>query len=95
MIETGLKDFQVDHSQGSHFFQNITTANIGYFYTKFKSKKDLIDWEWLNNSEFTVKETKFIRHIRTTNPVLVIIDGKKREGKIVKPNWQSLALEND
>ncbi|UCG89805.1 MAG: hypothetical protein JSU57_04930, partial [Candidatus Heimdallarchaeota archaeon] len=37
IIETGLEDFQVEHSQGSHFFQNITTANIGYFFIKFKS----------------------------------------------------------
>jgi len=95
MIETGLKDFQVDHSQGSHFFQNITTANIGYFYIKYTSDKDYIDWNWLENSKSVVTETQFIRHIRTTNPFLVIIDGKKREGKIVKPNWQSLTLEND
>ncbi|MFX0085347.1 MAG: PEP/pyruvate-binding domain-containing protein [Candidatus Hodarchaeota archaeon] len=86
MIEAGLEDFQIDHSQGSHFFQNITTANVGYLYTKFKSKKDLIDWDWLNKSGTTINETAFIRHIRTKDPFLVIIDGKKREGKIVKPN---------
>ncbi len=86
MIEAGLEDFQIDHSQGSHFFQNITTANVGYLYTKFKSKKDLIDWDWLSKSGTTINETTFIRHIRSKDPFLVIIDGKKREGKIVKPN---------
>ncbi len=88
MIETGLKNFQIDHSQGSHFFQNITTANIGYFYIKYTSDKDHIDWNWLENSKSIVKETQFIRHIRVDEPFLVIIDGKKREGKIIKPGFQ-------
>ena len=44
IIEAGLKDFQIEHSQGSHFFQNITTANIGYLFVNYKSKTDLIDW---------------------------------------------------
>jgi hypothetical protein len=39
MIETGLENFHVEHSQGSHFFQNITTANIGYFFIKYSDRK--------------------------------------------------------
>ncbi|MFX0206454.1 MAG: hypothetical protein ACFFDT_10755, partial [Candidatus Hodarchaeota archaeon] len=89
LIETGLVDFNVEHSQGSHFFQNITTANIGYFFIKFNSKKDFIDWEWLNNQKQVVTETKYIRHIRTESPCLVMIDGRKREGVIVKPGWKN------
>lgn len=88
IIETGLEDFHVEHSQGSHFFQNITTANIGYFFVKYNSKKDFIDWEWLKNQKKLVTETKYIRHIRTETPLLVIIDGRMREGMIVKPGWK-------
>ncbi len=85
IIETDLEDFQVEHSQGSHFFQNITTANIGYFFIKTKSKKDFIDWDWLKNQKNMVTEADYIRHIRKKRPFLVLIDGRKREGKIVKP----------
>ncbi|MFX0186051.1 MAG: PEP/pyruvate-binding domain-containing protein, partial [Candidatus Hodarchaeota archaeon] len=88
MIETGLENFQVEHSQGSHFFQNITTANIGYFFIKYNSKKDFIDWDWLNNQKKIVTETKFIRHIRTEEPFLVMVDGRRREGMIIKPGWK-------
>ena len=92
IIETGLEDFQVEHSQGSHFFQNITTANIGYFFIKFNSKKDYIDWDWLKSCKTIVTETEFIRHIRVENPFLVIIDGRKREGMIIKPGWDYARL---
>ncbi|MHA2244268.1 MAG: PEP/pyruvate-binding domain-containing protein [Candidatus Hodarchaeales archaeon] len=85
IIETGLENFHVEHSQGSHFFQNITTANIGYFFTKYGSKKDFIDWDWLKNQRKIVKETEYIRHIRTESPFLIIIDGRRREGTIIKP----------
>ncbi|MFX0125294.1 MAG: PEP/pyruvate-binding domain-containing protein [Candidatus Hodarchaeota archaeon] len=89
IIETGLEDFQVEHSQGSHFFQNITTANIGYFFIKYNSKKDFIDWDWLKSSKAIVTETDFIRHIRVERPFLVVIDGRKREGMIIKPSWDN------
>ena len=87
IIETGLEGFQVEHSQGSHFFQNITTANIGYFFIKYNSKKDFIDWDWLKSCKTIAIETEFIRHIHVEKPFLVIIDGRKREGMIIKPGW--------
>ncbi len=86
IIEAGLKDFQIDHSQGSHFFQNITTANIGYLYIKFKSENDMIDWDWLSNQENTITEYQYVKHIRTNNPFYIHIDGRKREGIIFKPD---------
>ncbi|MHA2108091.1 MAG: PEP/pyruvate-binding domain-containing protein [Candidatus Hodarchaeales archaeon] len=86
IIEAGLKDFQVEHSQGSHFFQNITTANIGYLFNNFKSKNDLIDWQWLSEQETIVEDMVFFRHVRVPNPFYVRIDGRKREGLILKPD---------
>jgi len=85
IIEAGLKDFQIDHSQGSHFFQNITTANIGYLHVKFKSEEDMIDWKWLSEQENTVTDYQYVKHIRTVNPFYIRIDGRKREGTIFKP----------
>ncbi|NHJ01707.1 MAG: hypothetical protein EAX86_06160 [Candidatus Heimdallarchaeota archaeon] len=86
IIEAGLPDFQIEHSQGSHFFQNITTANIGYLYTKFNSEEDLIDWDWLKQPNLMIDETEFVRHIRSNNSFYIRIDGKKRQGSIVKPS---------
>jgi CheY-like chemotaxis protein len=85
IIEAGLKDFQIEHSQGSHFFQNITTANIGYFFINFKSKEDTIDWNWLSEQENIIADYQYVRHIRIDNPFYIRIDGRKREGIIFKP----------
>jgi phosphoenolpyruvate synthase/pyruvate phosphate dikinase len=84
IMEVDLSDFVVDHSQGSHFFHNIISAGIPYLCVKHKSENDFIDWEWLE-SVSAINETKFFKHVRTPSPLLVIVDGKKREGKILKP----------
>jgi hypothetical protein len=84
IMEVDLEDFHVDHSQGSHFFHNISSAGIPYFYVKNKSETDFIDWEWLSSIP-THRETTYIRHVRTSSPIKVIADGKNRSGKIVKP----------
>ena len=84
IIESNLKDFQVDFSQGSHFFHNISSAGIPYFYIKYNSDSDFIDWDWLNYQE-PEKETTFFRHVRTGKPLTVVADGKKRSGMVIKP----------
>jgi len=83
-MEVDLADFQVDHSQGSHFFHNISSAGIPYFYIKYNSETDFLDWKWMNSVSL-VQETKYFRHVRTKEPLLVIANGKKRSGKIIKP----------
>jgi hypothetical protein len=85
IIEAGLKDFQIEHSQGSHFFQNITTANIGYLYINYKSNEDFIDWNWLSKQK-AVKETKYLRHVKVFQAFHIRIDGRVREGLILKPD---------
>ncbi len=84
IMEVDLADFQVDHSQGSHFFHNISSAGIPYFYIKYNSETDFLDWKWMNSVSL-VQETKYFRHVRTKEPLLVIANGKKRSGKIIKP----------
>jgi hypothetical protein len=84
IMEVDLKDFRVDHSQGSHFFHNISSAGIPYFYIKYGSETDFLDWEWLEGVEL-VRETKYFRQVRTKSPLLVIANGKARSGKIIKP----------
>jgi hypothetical protein len=84
IMEVDLEDFQVDHSQGSHFFHNISSAGIPYFYIKYGSKSDFLDWAWLEE-QTAEEETRFFRHIGTDEPFTVIANGKERSGKVVKP----------
>ena len=84
IMEVDLEDFQVDHSQGSHFFHNISSAGIPYFYIKHNSKTDFLDWDWLESFK-PVREGKYFRHVRTKKPLTVLANGKKRSGKIIKP----------
>lgn len=84
IMEVDLADFQVDHSQGSHFFHNISSAGIPYFYIKYNSATDFLDWDWMKSVSL-IQETSYFRHVRTKEPLLVIANGKKRSGKIIKP----------
>jgi CheY-like chemotaxis protein len=84
IMEVDLEDFQVDHSQGSHFFHNITSAGIPFFFIQYNSEEDFLDWEWLEGLP-TNKETTYFRHVSTKKPLTVIANGKKRSGIVVKP----------
>lgn len=84
IMEVDLEDFQVDHSQGSHFFHNISSAGIPYFYIQYNSETDFLDWDWLESLPASA-ETAFFRHVSTKKPLAVIANGKERSGKVVKP----------
>ncbi len=83
IIETSLKDFTVDFSQGTHFFHNIVTANIGYFYIKHNQENHFIDWDWLK-SKTPKHELKYVNHVSLEEPLIVRIDAKNKEGMIIK-----------
>lgn len=84
IVESNFRDFNVEPSQGSHFFQNITAFQIGYFTINNKSKDNFIDWDWLY-SQPIVEAKEFSYHIKLDNPITVIINGHKNEGIILKP----------
>lgn len=85
IVESGFRDFSVEPSQGSHFFQNITSFRIGYFTIKHGSQDEFVDWEWLRNQEI-VESKNFATHIRTQNPFTIKINGQRNKGIILKPN---------
>lgn len=85
IIETNLKDFLVDPSFGSHFFQNITSLGVYYLTIDIHKEDDFIKWDMLDNIE-AVYESKFIRHIRFKDNVLALTDGKKGRGVILTPD---------
>jgi CheY-like chemotaxis protein len=85
IVESGFKDFNVTPSQGSHFFQNITSFRIGFFTVNAVDKLGFINWEWLSQQK-AIEETDFIRHLQFDEPVDVRINGHKNKGVIIKPN---------
>ncbi|MCD6565507.1 MAG: phosphoenolpyruvate synthase [Bacteroidales bacterium] len=84
IVESGLDNYRIDPSQGTHFFQNLTSFRVGYFTINPFMNDGYYDIKFLDNMEATY-EDDFIRHIRFSEPLLVVIDGKTRKGVIYKP----------
>jgi hypothetical protein len=84
IIESGLKNYRIDPSQGTHFFQNLTSFRVGYFTINPYIKEGYYDVDFLNKLN-VIYEDGFIRHIRFDNPLEIMIDGKKHMGVILKP----------
>ena len=84
MIETTLEDFVITPSQGTHFFQNLTSLGVGYFTIDPNVDRGFIDWDWLN-AQPAVHETQYTRHIRTSSELDIRLDGRHRLGVIFPP----------
>jgi hypothetical protein len=84
IVESGFKDFNVTPSQGSHFFQNITSFRVGYFTVNSFSHLGYIDWDWLRQQP-AAEELRFTRHLQFDEPIVAKINGRKNIGIILKP----------
>ncbi len=84
IVESGLKDIKVTPSQGSHFFQNLTSFRVGYFTVNPGSGDGMIDWDWLG-AQPAVREAQYVRHLHFDDPLVVKINGKRQRGVILKP----------
>jgi hypothetical protein len=84
IVEAGLRDLSVTPSQGTHFFQNLTSFNVGYFTVNPEAGDGLVDWEWLD-AQPSASSRAHVRHIRLEHPILVLMNGKRNEGVILKP----------
>jgi hypothetical protein len=82
ILERDLEDVAVEPSQGTHFFQNMTSYGIGYFHVHARDGGWLDD-AWLESHPART-ETRWLRHVRLEQPLEVLIDGKRREGVILK-----------
>ena len=83
IVETGLDDFVVDPSQGSHFFHNLTSVGTAYLTVNPRLGQGFIDWEWLRQQP-AESETEFVRHVRLAAPLEARIDGRKSRAAILK-----------
>jgi CheY-like chemotaxis protein len=84
IVESGLENYRIDPSQGTHFFQNLTSFNVGYFTINPFIKDGYYDLEFLADQP-ALYEDEYIRHIRFENPIRIEIDGKKNIGVVYKP----------
>lgn len=84
IVEAGLTNYRVDPSQGTHFFQNLTSFGVGYFTINSYMNDGVYNQDILN-AQPAVEETQFIRHVRFDTPLIVKMDGKKKQGVVMLP----------
>ena len=84
IIEAGMENYRVDPSQGTHFFQNITSFRVGYMTVNSFINEGFLDREYLKNYP-AYYESSFLRHLRFKNPLNIKIDGRHNKGVIFKP----------
>lgn len=83
IVEAGQDNYKIDPSQGTHFFQNLTSFGVAYFTVNPYMEQGFIDNDFLASIP-SVFETDMVRHIRFEKPLQVIVNGHKRVGVILK-----------
>ena len=83
IVECGLTEYHVDPSQGTHFFQNLTSFGVGYFTINPYARDGFFDEEWLNRLPAET-ETEYIRHIHLDEPLIIKMDGRHSRGVVMK-----------
>lgn len=77
IVETSLANFPLDASSGSHFFHNVTSADVGYLSVQQEMSSNKINWDILNQQKI-LEERKYFRHAQFEKPLTIKMDGKKR-----------------
>ncbi|MBQ7419471.1 MAG: phosphoenolpyruvate synthase [Prevotella sp.] len=85
IVEVGLKNYHVDPSQGTHFFQNLTSFGVGYFTINTYTGDGIFQKEVLDAMP-AVEETQYVRHVRFDRPLKIMMDGKKQHGVVLLPS---------
>ena len=84
IVEAGLKNYHVDPSQGTHFFQNLTSFGVGYFTINTYTGDGVMQKDILDTMP-AIEETQYVRHVRFDKPLKVMMDGKKQTGVVLLP----------
>ena len=85
IVEAGFQDFRVTPSQGSHFFQNLTAFQVGYFTVNPDAGEGSVDWQWLTEQP-AVEEQGCVRHLQFQRPMRIVMNSKTSQGVIFKPD---------
>ena len=81
IVEATLPDMNVELSQGSHFFHNLSSFRASYFMVRHDGPFP-INWDWLNRQP-VVSETELVRHVRPARPLSVRVDGRIARGVVL------------
>ena len=84
IVEAGFRDFKVTPSQGTHFYQNIASLNVGYFTVNADIGEGFVDWDWLESLP-AIESEGSVRLIRLEKPAVAILNGRERRGVILRP----------
>ncbi|MEJ2538675.1 MAG: PEP/pyruvate-binding domain-containing protein [Gemmatimonadota bacterium] len=84
IVEAGFRDFKVTPSQGTHFYQNLVSLNVGYFTVNADAGEGRVEWDWLA-AQPRVETDGPVYHLRFQEPTLAVMDGRTREGVILRP----------
>ena len=84
IVEAGFRDFRVTPSQGSHFFQNLTAFQVGYFTVNPDAGEGSLDWQWLAEQP-AVDERECVRHLQLGQPLKIVMNSRTSQGVIFKP----------
>jgi hypothetical protein len=84
IVEASLSNYRIEPSQGTHFFQNLTSFGVGYFTIDTVSKNGIYDIDFLN-SRPAVYESDFLRIVKFDKPLVIGINGRKGVGVVAKP----------
>ncbi len=84
IVEADLEDFRVTPSQGTHFFQNLTSFQVGYLTVGAARPASRLDWAWLA-AQPAHAETAHVRHLRLAGPLTILLDGRAGRAAILKP----------
>ncbi|NPA36574.1 MAG: phosphoenolpyruvate synthase [Chlorobi bacterium] len=87
IVENVVENYNVDPSQGTHFFQNLTSLRVGYFHVNSIKGDDYLDLEFLNSTP-AIYEDEFVRHVRFKEPSVIKIDGKNSLGVVLLPGYK-------
>ena len=93
IVEAGFRDFRVTPSQGSHFFQNLTAFQIGYFTVNPDAGEGSVDWKWLAEQP-AVEEQGCVRHLQFAEPIRVVMNSRTSQGVIFKPEAHQSEVAN-
>lgn len=83
IVEAGLQNYRVDPSQGTHFFQNLTSFGVGYFTVNDFLQDGIYRQDVLNQMP-AIHETDHVRHVRFPQPLTIKVDGMKKEGIVCR-----------
>ncbi|MCF7886033.1 MAG: hypothetical protein K9M80_06030 [Candidatus Marinimicrobia bacterium] len=86
IVETGFEGFEIEPSQGTHFFHNVVSMELGYISVPHSSTTDYLHWDWLKKQGKVAEDRQYCKHVKLPGTMNVKMDGKSGRGIITIEN---------